>query len=86
MWFSAIPCLMCITIGSIVSFACKPQDPKSLNPDLISPMLPKLFSWWPLVGRKIDHWYKTDLSLGVEYVSSFEYPRVCFTWSSIYEL
>ena len=60
---------MCILIGTIVSFASKPQDTKTLNPDLISPMLPKLFTWWPIVGRKIGHWFETGVSLGVEYVS-----------------
>jgi len=68
MWFSAIPCMMCITIGIIVSFISKPQNPKKLNPDLISPMLPKLFSWWPFVGGRIGDWFENGIGLGIEYI------------------
>ena len=69
MWFSAIPCLLCLAIGIIVSFATRPQNPKKLNPDLISPALPKLFSWWPLIGGKIADYFENGIGLGLEYVS-----------------
>ena len=69
MWFSAIPCMLCLAVGIIVSFASKAQNPKKLNPDLISPMLPKLFSWWPFVGDKIGDWFENGIGLGIEYVS-----------------
>ena len=69
MWFSAIPCLLTIVIGIIVSFAYKPQSPKKLNPDLISPALPKLFAWWPFVGGRISDWFENGIGLGIEYVS-----------------
>ena len=69
MWFSAIPCLTCFVIGIVVSFISGPQSPKKLNPDLISPILPKLFAWWPFVGRKISDWLESDIGLGIEYVS-----------------
>ena len=66
MWFSAIPCLMCIAVGIIVSFMTKYQDPKKLNPDLISPLLPKLFAFWP---RKVREYFESGMGLGSEYVS-----------------
>ena len=69
MWFSAIPCLFCLAVGIIVSFASKAQNPKKLNPDLVSPMLPKLFSWWPFIGDKIGDWFENGIGLGIEYVS-----------------
>ena len=69
MWFSAVPCLFCLAIGIIVSFASKAQNPKKLNPDLVSPMLPKLFSWWPFIGDKIGDWFENGIGLGIEYVS-----------------
>ena len=58
MWFSAIPCLMCIGVGILVTALTHVtkvqsyQDPKKLNPDLISPALPKLFAFWPKFIRK----------------------------------
>jgi len=65
MWFSAIPCLMCVAIGIVVSFASrKHQDPKKLNPDLISPALPKLFAFWPKI---ITNLFRFD-EIGSEYV------------------
>lgn len=69
MWFSAIPCMLCLVIGILVSFATKPQCPKKLNPDLISPGLPKLFAWWPFVGKRIADWFESGIGLGIEYVS-----------------
>ena len=69
MWFSAIPCMMCVVVGIIVSLITKPQDPKTLNPDLISPALPKLFSWWPFIGKRVGDWFKNGIGLGIQYVS-----------------
>jgi len=52
-------------VGALVSLAYKPQNPKSLNPDLISPALPHLFSAWP---KKVQDFIK-NLEIGSEYVS-----------------
>ena len=82
MWFSAIPCMLCLTIGIAVSFISKPQNPKKLNPDLISPMLPKLFSWWPFVGAKIGDWFENGIGLGIEYVSLVN-QRKCYNQNII---
>ena len=82
MWFSAIPCMLCLTIGIAVSFISKPQNPKKLNPDLISPMLPKLFSWWPFVGAKIGDWFENGIGLGIEYVSLVN-QRKCYNQNMI---
>ena len=68
MWFSAVPCLTCIAIGIIISFFTNAQDPKKLNPDLISPMLPSLFSWWPFVGEQLGNWFEKSIGIGSQYV------------------
>ena len=70
MWFSAIPCLMCLVVGALVSLY-KPQDPKKLNPELISPAFRKLFSWWPIIGPKIENYIDNTLQIGINYVSCF---------------
>ena len=70
MWFSAIPCLMCLFVGALVSLY-KPQDPKKLNPELISPAFRKLFSWWPIIGPKIENYIDNTLQIGINYVRSF---------------
>lgn len=72
MWFSAVPCLMCVGVGILVTFIThlakvQPyQDPKKLNPDLISPALPKLFAFWPEFIRK--NFEPSKMGLGSEYV------------------
>merc|ERR1719495_2680702 len=74
MWFSAIPCLLCIAVGILVTIfthltKIQPyQDPKKLNPDLISPALPKLFCFWPKFIRK--YFEPEEMELGSEYVMS----------------
>ena len=80
MWFSAVPCLFCLAVGIIVSFASRAQNPKKLNPDLISPMLPKLFSWWPFIGDKIGDWFENGIGLGIEYVSIFFYQVLIYQY------
>ena len=64
MWFSAIPCMWCVVVGLLFSLY-KPQDPKTLNPELISPGLKSLFKWWP---RRVTQ-FIDDLQIGSEYVS-----------------
>ena len=64
MWFSAIPTMWAVVVGCIFSLY-KPQDPKTLNPDLISPGLKLLFSWWP---KKVTD-YIDSLEIGSKYVS-----------------
>jgi len=74
MWFSAIPCLMCIGVGILVTALTHVtkvqsyQDPKKLNPDLISPALPKLFAFWPKFIRK--YFEPAEMGLGTQYVPS----------------
>ncbi len=70
MWNAAISCMFCFVVGVIVSLMWKPQNPKTLNPDLISPALPKLFSWWPKAVLK----YIESLKIGSEYVRQIFYP------------
>ena len=73
MWFSAIPCLMCVGVGILVTALThltkvqSYQDPKKLNPDLISPALPKLFAFWPKFIRK--YFEPSEMGLGTQYVS-----------------
>ena len=67
MWFSAIPCLWTVFVGSLLSFATGPQDPKKLNPVLISPALKNIWGIWP---RKVKEYFKTGIRIGEEYVSN----------------
>eukprot|EP00095_Tigriopus_kingsejongensis_P004642 maker-scaffold29_size597861-snap-gene-0.10 protein:Tk04642 transcript:maker-scaffold29_size597861-snap-gene-0.10-mRNA-1 annotation:"hypothetical protein DAPPUDRAFT_330864" len=66
MWFSAIACNTCIIVGIVVSLLTTPQDPKTLNPDLISPWFKRIFAIWPRFIR--DRIY--DLDIGSQYVPS----------------
>lgn len=45
MWYSAIGGSLTIIIGLIVSFMTKPQDPRELNPKLISPPIDRFVRW-----------------------------------------
>lgn len=66
MWFSAIACMFCIVVGIIVSFLSKPQDPRYLNPNLISPWFKKIFGFWPsFITDRIN-----AIDIGSEYVPS----------------
>ena len=74
MWFAAIPCMMTITLGTIISLCYKPQDPKKLKPELISPTLPKLFGFWPKWTRVPD--FFDNLQTGTEYKPDEKYHRI----------
>lgn len=74
MWFSAIPCMMTIVLGTLVSLIHKPQDPKTLNPKLVSPVLPQLFQWWPKFTGIYD--YILGLKIGSQYVESEKCRRI----------
>jgi hypothetical protein len=67
MWNAAISCMFTFVVGALVSLPYKRQNPKTLNPDLISPALPHLFSAWP---KKVQDFIK-NLEIGSEYVSLF---------------
>ncbi len=47
MWNAAIACMFCFVVGAAVSLIYKPQDPKKMNPELISPGLYSMFKFWP---------------------------------------
>ena len=68
MWFSAIACMFCLVVGIVVSFLTKPQDPKTLNPDLISPGFRGLFSFWP---KPVSEFFE-DFDIGSKFVSAKE--------------
>lgn len=54
-WYSAVACMFCLVVGTAVSLVTKPQDPKFLNPELISPAFTKLVDCWPKCMRpKLD--------------------------------
>jgi len=75
MWFSAIPTMWCLVVGSLVSLY-KPQCPKKLNPELISPAFRKLFAFWPWIGPKITDYIDNTLQIGVDYVKDEKYHRI----------
>jgi hypothetical protein len=78
MWFSAIPTIWCLVVGSLVSLY-KPQCPKKLNPELISPAFRKLFAFWPWIGPKITDYIDNTLQIGVDYVSESLVDFSCFS-------
>ncbi len=65
MWNAAIACMFCFVVGAVISLLYKPQDPKKLNPELISPGLYSMFSFWPKPVR--DFW--DNLEVGKDFVS-----------------
>ena len=68
MWYAAIPCIWTIVVGTLVSFLTKPQDPKTLNPDLISPGFYQVFGGcWP----KFINNYLIGLEIGSKWVIIF---------------
>jgi hypothetical protein len=67
MWNAAISCMFTFVVGMIVSMFTKPQNPKTLNPDLISPALYQIFKPWP---KQVNE-YITSLQIGSEYVRQF---------------
>jgi len=52
MWFSAVAWAWCVAVGLIISLI-KPVNHRRLDRRLISPSLPKLFSFWP---GKVKSW------------------------------
>ncbi len=64
LWFSPISCFVCFFVGALVSYPTGFQDPKKLNPILVSPKFAWLFAWWP---RPVSNFFK-DLGIGDEYV------------------
>ena len=50
MWFSAVAWAWCVVVGLLFSMI-KPVNHRLLDKRLISPALPKLFSFWPRVVR-----------------------------------
>ena len=65
-----IPCIWTIVVGTLVSFLTKPQDPKTLNPDLISPGFYQVFGGcWP----KFINNYLIGLGIGSKWVKDEKY-------------
>ncbi len=44
-WYSAIGCCITVFVGLVISFLTKPQDPRKLNPKLISPTVDCFVRW-----------------------------------------
>lgn len=44
-WYSAIGSCLTVIVGLIVSFLTGPQDPRKLNPQLISPVVDSFVRW-----------------------------------------
>jgi hypothetical protein len=70
--------MWCLVVGSLVSLY-KPQCPKKLNPELISPAFRKLFAFWPWIGPKITDYIDNTLQIGVDYVSESLLDFSCFS-------
>jgi Na+/proline symporter len=66
LWNAAISTMFTFVVGAAVSMFTKPQNPRTLNPDLISPALPGLFCWWPKQVRE----YIDSLQIGSDYVQT----------------
>ncbi len=63
-WFCAIACMTCLAVGTAASFAFGPQDPRKLNPTLISPGLRELLSFYPKpISDFVD-----NLNIGADFV------------------
>lgn len=45
MLFSALSFAFCVIVGAVASGVSKPQDPRTLNPELITPAVRKIFHW-----------------------------------------
>ena len=61
LWFSAASFCLTFLVGLAISLAFRRQDPKRLNPDLISPAFKDFISRWPKLVERIG--------LGEQYVS-----------------
>jgi sodium-coupled monocarboxylate transporter 8/12 len=64
MWFSAIGCLTVISVGMLVSILTGVQDPRKLNPKVISPGALFFLDLMPEVLRDRVNGY-----VGCDYVS-----------------
>ena len=69
MWYYPLSCLICFLIGALVSALIKPQDPKVLNRDLISPAFYTLFRWFPFLAYLIGQEKDFEAEIGIDYVS-----------------
>ena len=70
MWYYPLSCLICFLIGALVSALIKPQDPKVLNRDLISPAFYTLFRWFPFLAYLIGQEKDFEAEIGIDYVGS----------------
>ena len=60
---------MCFVIGAIISALIKPQNPKKLNRDLISPAFYTFFRWFPFLACLIGQEKDFEADIGIDYVS-----------------
>ncbi|XP_040568294.1 sodium-coupled monocarboxylate transporter 1 [Lepeophtheirus salmonis] len=68
-WYGGIATLLCVVVGTIVSFFTTPQDISKLNPNLISPGLRSIFDWIMIPFIK-KPWHKYIDSIGSKYTIS----------------
>ncbi|CAB4054797.1 SLC5A8_12 [Lepeophtheirus salmonis] len=68
-WYGGIATLLCVVVGTIVSFFTTPQDISKLNPNLISPGLRSIFDWIMIPFIK-KPWHKYIDSIGSKYIIS----------------
>ena len=65
-WFAGLALLTCMLLGTLVSFFTSAQDPRKLNPKLISPAVALLAR---LIPEPIAKFFP-KLELGSDYVST----------------
>ena len=69
MWYFPLSCVFCFLIGAIISVLIKPQNPKKLNRDLISPAFYTFFRWFPFLAYLIGQEKDFEADIGIDYVS-----------------
>lgn len=66
-WYSAIGCCVTVFVGLIISFLTKPQDPRKLNPKLISPAVDCFVRW--LLSDDLLYTIGWELGVDIEVIN-----------------